>query len=80
MNNQEILGLTAMQLFIKSIESNMIDDKTSLVNRTLMACKEMAEGLLDIEKQQLQDAFRNSNFETYYKNRFYNNLNDINHG
>jgi hypothetical protein len=42
------------------------------INQTLDACKQLAMGLLDIERQQLADAYRNSDFETYYENRFYN--------
>lgn len=79
MGNPELQGLTAMQLMIEALESVKQTDNTSpiatKINQALDACKELAIGLLDIEKQQLQDAYRNSDFETYYNNRFYNQNN-----
>lgn len=79
MGNPKLLGLTAMQLMIEALEDVKQKDNTSPVadkiNQTLEACKELAIGLLDIEKEQLQDAYRNSDFETYYNNRFYNQNN-----
>ena len=47
-------------------------DNQQLMGLTLEACKQLAIGLLEIEKSQLADAYRNSDFETYYNNRFYN--------
>lgn len=73
---KELQGLTAMQLMIKALEEVKQKDNVTPVadkiNQTLDACKQLAMGLLDIEKQQLADAYRNSDFETYYENRFYN--------
>jgi hypothetical protein len=73
---KELQGLTAMQLMIKALEEvkqkENITPVADKINQTLDACKQLAMGLLDIEKQQLADAFRNSDFETYYENRFYN--------
>lgn len=73
---KELQGLTAMQLMIKALEEVKQKDNVTPVaekiNQTLDACKQLAIGLLEIEKQQLADAFRNSDFETYYENRFYN--------
>jgi hypothetical protein len=75
MDNQ-LNGLTAMQLMIQSLENVKQKDNVTPVadkiNQTLEACKQLAIGLLDIEKSQLADAYRNSDFETYYNNRFYN--------
>lgn len=74
-----ITGLTAMQLMINSLEKVKQKDNLSptadRINQTLEACKQLAIGLLDIEKSQLADAYRNSDFETYYNNRFYNQNN-----
>jgi hypothetical protein len=76
MDNQQLMGLTAMQLMIQSLENVKQKDNVTPVadkiNQTLEACKQLAIGLLDIEKTQLADAYRNSDFETYYNNRFYN--------
>jgi len=75
MDNQ-LNGLTAMQLMIQSLENVKQKDNVTPVadkiNQTLEACKQISNGLLDIEKSQLADAYRNSDFETYYNNRFYN--------
>lgn len=79
MENQQLMGLTAMQLMIQSLENVKQKDNVTPVadriNQTLEACKQLAIGLLDIEKTQLADAYRNSDFETYYNNRFYNQNN-----
>lgn len=79
MEKQELAGLTAMQLMIQSLEKvQKTGEQTSesdMVNRVLEACRQLAVGLLDIEKDQLADAYRNSDFETYYNNRFYNQKN-----
>lgn len=79
MEKQELTGLTAMQLMIQSLEKVKQKDNVTPVadkiNQTLEACKQLAIGLLDIEKTQLADAYRNSDFETYYNNRFYNQNN-----
>ena len=73
---KELQGLTAMQLMIKALEEvkqkDNITPVADKINHTLDACKQLAMGLLDIERQQLADAYRNSDFETYYENRFYN--------
>lgn len=73
---KELQGLTAMQLMIKALEEvkqkDNITPVADKINQTLDACKQLAKGLLDIERQQLADAYRNSDFETYYENRFYN--------
>jgi hypothetical protein len=73
---KELQGLTAMQLMIKALEEvkqkDNITPVADKINQTLDACKQLAMGLLDIERQQLADAYRNSDFETYYENRFYN--------
>ena len=78
MDNQ-LTGLTAMQLMIQSLEKVKQKDNVTPVgnkiNQTLEACKQLAIGLLEIEKSQLADAYRNSDFETYYNNRFYNQNN-----
>ena len=75
MENQ-LTGLTAMQLMIQALENVKQKDNLTPVadriNQTLEACKQLAIGLLDIEKSQLADAYRNSDFETYYNNRFFN--------
>jgi hypothetical protein len=74
--HKELNGLTAMQLMIKALEEvkqkDNITPVADKINQTLDACKQLAMGLLDIERQQLADAYRNSDFETYYENRFYN--------
>ena len=76
MKNQELAGLTAMQLMIKSLEEvqkkGNQSSEADMINRILEACKELAVGLLEIEKAQIADAYRNSDFETYYNNRYYN--------
>lgn len=79
MENNQLTGLTAMQLMIQSLENvkqkNNASPTTDRINQTLEACKQLAIGLLEIEKGQLADAYRNSDFETYYNNRFYNQNN-----
>lgn len=79
MGNPQLQGLTAMQLMIEALESVKQTDNTSpigtKINQALDACKELAIGLLEIEKHQLKDAYQNSDFETYYNNRFYNQNN-----
>ena len=74
--HKELNGLTAMQLMIQALEKvKQKENETPVadkINQTLEACKQLAIGLLDIEKSQLADAYRNSDFETYYENRFYN--------
>jgi len=76
MDEQIYNGLTAMQLMIQSLEKvkqkEPLDPGAKNINQTLEACKQLAIGLLEIEKMQLADAYRNSDFETYYNNRFYN--------
>lgn len=76
MENQQLMGLTAMQLMIQSLENvkqkNNLSPTADKINQTLEACKQLAIGLLEIEKIQLADAYRNSDFETYYNSRFYN--------
>ena len=73
---EKLRGLTAMQLMVEALENakqkENVTPVTDKINQTLQACKELAIGLIEIEKSQLQDAFRNSDFETYYNNRFYN--------
>jgi hypothetical protein len=73
---EKLRGLTAMQLMVEALENakqkENVTPVTDKINQTLQACKELAIGLIEIEKSQLQDAFRNSDFETYYENRFYN--------
>ena len=73
---ENLQGLTAMQLMIGALkEVKQKDNVTpvgSKINQALDACIELAQGLLDIEKAQLADAYRNSDFETYYNNRYYN--------
>ena len=74
--HKELNGLTAMQLMIQALEKvkqkENVTPVADKINQTLEACKQLAIGLLDIEKSQLADAYRNSDFETYYENRFYN--------
>jgi hypothetical protein len=74
--HKELNGLTAMQLMIQALEKvkqkENVTPVADKINQTLEACKQLAIGLLDIEKNQLADAYRNSDFETYYENRFYN--------
>lgn len=76
MQETQLTGLTAMQLMVQSLENvKQKDNSTPLgdkINQTLEACKQLAIGLLEVEKSQLEDAYRNSDFETYYNNRFYN--------
>lgn len=76
MAKNELAGLTAMQLMIQSLEKvkqkENVTPVADRINQTLEACKQLAIGLLEIEKSQLADAYRNSDFETYYNNRFYN--------
>jgi hypothetical protein len=73
---ENLQGLTAMQLMIGALkEVKQKDNVTpvgSKINQALDACIELAQGLLDIEKAQIADAYRNSDFETYYNNRYYN--------
>ena len=73
---EKLRGLTAMQLMVEALENakqkENVTPVADKINQTLQACKELAIGLIEIEKSQLQDAFRNSDFETYYNNRFYN--------
>lgn len=76
MQETKLTGLTAMQLMVQSLENVKQKDNTTplgdKINQTLEACKQLAIGLLEVEKSQLEDAYRNSDFETYYNNRFYN--------
>lgn len=76
MQETQLTGLTAMQLMVQSLENVKQKDNTTplgdKINQTLEACKQLAIGLLEVEKSQLEDAYRNSDFETYYNNRFYN--------
>lgn len=76
MEKNQLTGMTAMQLMVQSLENVKQLDKTTplgdKINQTLEACKQLAIGLLEVEKSQLEDAYRNSDFETYYNNRFYN--------
>lgn len=76
MQETQLTGLTAMQLMVQSLENVKQKDNTTplgdKINQTLEACKQLAIGLLEVEKSQLMDAYRNSDFETYYNNRFYN--------
>jgi hypothetical protein len=79
MQETQLTGLTAMQLMVQSLENVKQKDNTTplgdKINQTLEACKQLAIGLLEVEKSQLEDAYRNSDFETYYNNRFYNQNN-----
>jgi len=70
MEKTEFIGLTAMQILIKSLEEVKKNDSDLLTTQLLQAVIDLAGNLLETEKMQIQDAYRNSDFETYFIKKY----------
>ena len=70
MQKTEFIGLTAMQILIKSLEEVKKNDSDLLTTQLLQAVIDLAGNLLETEKMQIQDAYRNPDFESYFIQKY----------